>query len=140
MIDKRLTHSQMQCAKTCLRKHQLAYVFGIRREVESIPMRIGSAFHFGLNLKANGESANSAVLGTMVQFDSTKPITDDDRLYHWMIDREIIARLLSAYFWRWAEADAGIKIIGSEVAFNVSISNPATGHPMRIFRRAGKHY
>ena len=43
-----LTHSRMACAKACLRRHYYTFEMGLRRVRESVPLRMGRAFHKGV--------------------------------------------------------------------------------------------
>lgn len=132
-----LTNSRMQTAKTCLRRHYLAYELGIRKTQTSQPLRFGSNFHQGLDLLAQGAtidavcsvvSANYADVPAWVQ-------SDEDRM-EWDVECEVCIRLLIGYQWRWSQAD--VEIVATEQVFNIPIINPRTGASAKIFRLAGK--
>jgi len=134
--DRRLTHSQIQTTMTCARKGHLAYGLGIRPATEAQPLRMGRAFHLGWELRAGGLTPDNAVLGVMAEYDKHQP--DNGHLDAWLVEREIVARLLSAYFWYWQNTDDVIKWVASELAFELPVVNPETGRSSRTFTLAGK--
>lgn len=139
-LDPRITNSQKQCAMTCLRKHQLSYVLGIRQDEDAKPLRMGKAFHLGLECYGNGETPDSAVLSAVKEYDERAPASFStvEAQTDWLVEREIVARLLTGYFWRWAEMDAQMKVLAVELSFEIPIVNPATGRSSRTFVFAGK--
>lgn len=139
-LDHRLTGSEMQCAKTCARRHQIAYLMRIRPDNDAKPLRMGKAFHLGLEAYGNGETPDSAVLTAVKEYDRTAPTTfrDAEQETDWLVEREIVARLLTGYFWRWAEMDKQMQVLACETAFEIPLVNPATGRAARIFSFAGK--
>ena len=144
--EQRITHSEMQTAKTCLRKEFLAYQRGIRPEREAQPLRMGGAVHKALDaykqyLRKKMEwddkpDTDGIIRATLFEYDMHKP-TDIAYLYDWEIERETISRLLAGYFWRWAEMDDGMEIIASELQFELPIINPDSGRAGRTATVAG---
>jgi len=144
--ETRITHSQMQTAKTCLRKEFLAYQLGIRPERSAKPLRIGSAIHWGLDqykkcMLGNapvpgGEACYGILCAVQNKYNETRPV-NDEYVYDWEIERATVIALLSGYFWRWAEMDADIKYIASEQKFDVPIINPESGRSSRLSTVAG---
>src|SRR5688572_22842736 len=57
-----LTNSRMTTSKTCLRKSFLRYELGLVPDRDQAPLRIGSALHHGLDLRAKGASIEEAIL------------------------------------------------------------------------------
>ncbi|KKN25535.1 hypothetical protein LCGC14_0883730 [marine sediment metagenome] len=146
MMDVRLTNSEMQAMKDCSRKAQLAYQLGIRPRTEPRPLRVGSAFHLGLDLFAQSRSGaidlslEACEAHVISKYDEHEPGGDPDSRehYEWEIEREILARMLAAYRWRWREADSSIRYIATEEAFDIPLVNPETGRSSRTFTLAGK--
>lgn len=137
--DTKLTNSRKTTAQTCLRKHFYAYELGIRREVDAVPLRMGSAIHVGLELCGKGKSTDDAILGALLGYDESQPEgVSAEGHAGWLIEREVIGRLLAGYFWRWSEADKGIQIFACEQEFNLPIVNPDSGRSSRTFTVAGK--
>lgn len=133
-MDKRLTNSQRSCAQTCLRKHQLAYVHGIRRIGQAKPLRMGSVVHEALDRAAKTDK-DEAIHDAVAWYRKNAP-SDADDLYAWRVEAETVAVLLSGYFWRWQEQM--FEVVASEITVEAPIINPETGHPMRTFSSAGK--
>lgn len=140
-----LTHSRMSCAKTCLRRHYYAYEMGVRRDRQSTPLRMGSAFHVGLDLWAQGRTADEAIAAVTAGYEELPAWANtDDLVTEWMLEREIVARMLSGYFWRWGGQAGehgggfGFEVLASELAFDLPIVNPETGGATQSFRFAGK--
>ena len=125
--DQRLTNSEIQCAKTCMRKHFLQYRRGIRTVTDAPPLRVGSCFHEGQDLYNKGATVNEAMLAAVSPYDG-KP-----DLY---VEREITARMLAGHIWRW-ELEK-LDIIESEKVFVVPIINPETERASRTYKLAGK--
>lgn len=140
-----LTHSRMQCYKTCPRKHQLRYEIGLRPERSSTPLRFGSAVHAGLDVRAQGMSVDEAVDIASAGYEVLPDWCNNDELiYSWRIERETVRVMLAMYFWYWETAQSipdnlnPAAIIETEKVFNVSIINPDTGRPSRTFTVSGK--
>lgn len=132
-----LTHSAMATAKTCLRKYQLRYEVGIDRDRTAQPLRMGSAFHLGLEARAAGKTLDEAVAIATAQYQEVPAwVRDDDGLHEWMTERETVATMLAGYYWRW-QGD-GIEVLCNEQSFSLSILNPETGCPSTYWRRCGK--
>jgi len=138
--DTRLTHSQIQTALTCPRKHYIQYVLGLRPATQAKALRIGSAFHQGLDLWAKGQDIETAKNDALVMFDgSAKGIQmTDEENFDYLIDRQILWYLLQGHFWRWETVNTGIKFLASELSFEIPIVNPDSGRSSRNYVLAGK--
>jgi hypothetical protein len=132
-----VTHSRMACMKTCPKKHFFRYELGLTRDRGSQPLRMGSAFHLGLDLHAQGKSEADAIDGAVAGYAEVPEWCNSPDLFDdWCTEREIVARLLSGYFWRWANERP--EIVATEQAFEFPIINPETNHPMRGVVVGGK--
>lgn len=141
------THSRRQCFKLCKRKHYYRYLLGLRRKETAKPLRFGSAFHIGLDLRAKGHSVDESIELAIASYDKTPDWckTDEDR-FDWQIERVQVACLLQGYFWFWErDADNALppditvaEMLQSEGAFDQPIRNPETGAASSVFRAAGK--
>ena len=134
-----LTHSRLTCRKTCGKKHLLKYVYGIRRDYSAAPLRLGSNVHNGLDAHKKGKSESEAIAIACQGYpDAIAATQNPEFALDLAVEQEVVARLLSGYFWRWA-ADTTIKrIVASEQSFELPIINPETGKPTPTFRFAGK--
>lgn len=136
-----LTHSRMQCRKTCSKKHWIEYTLGVRKAIASTPLRFGDNIHEALDLHAqgavDGDSSNGVENGIaeIVRRYQDKPpfFTQDE----WLLEREKAVRLFIGYVQRWG-TEPDWEVIATEQAFTLPIINPETGHASRTFRFAGK--
>lgn len=128
-----LTHSRMQCFKTCPKKHYFHYLLGIRRERESQPLRFGGNFHLGLDLLAQGKDLAFVVNVVRSQYEDVPAWAD---AYDWAIECEQVIRLLCGYVWRWGED--GCEVLSTESVFCLPIRNPETGAATNVFKVSGK--
>ena len=142
IADKRVTHSEMQCADKCKRMWFFAYIRGLRTILAAAPLRIGSAIHLGLHWAKQRQMGlqpdwddEEITQRVLVEYDKTKP-DSQDQLYSWEIERATIAAMFTGYFWRWSEANDFV-IKQSEMKFNLPIINPATGRASRTSTSAG---
>jgi hypothetical protein len=136
--DRRLTHSRLACAKSCLRKHYWLYVLGLRPLREAEPLRIGRVFHRGLAAAAT-MGRDEAILTAVAAYDAGPPADFGfEEQATWWTERETVARLLAAHFWRWEAMNAEMKVVATEETFEIPLRNPATGQPSRTWTLAGR--
>lgn len=133
MMKELLTHSRSDCFKTCRKKHFFSYELGIRRDVDAKALRMGIAFHEGIEILGDGESIDMAVDAVRRSY-ATCP--DGIGQYEWDIECETVVRLVCGYEWRWREF--GLEYIATEKSFELPLLNPATGKPTPIWNLAGK--
>ena len=132
-----LTHSRLSSYRRCPREHYYRYELGIRRDRTAQPLRLGAAFHVGLDLMAQGVERDDAINTATVGYDEVPPwCSSEEQLTDWAVERETVRAMLAAYHWRWSEST--IKIIASEQTFDMPIVNPDTGRSTPTFRLAGK--
>lgn len=143
-----LTHSRMDAFKTCRRKHQFAYELGLRPVEDARALRMGSAFHAGIEALSPAWVDDSDPHAAMAEVVSD-PLADACAAvrktyagcpeqfdpYWWEIECETILRLVCAYHWRWADS---LTMVAPEKSFRISLLNPATGHESKLFDLAGK--
>lgn len=131
-----LTHSAEACFKACPRRYFLRYVLGIRRSQTSDALRIGSAFHAGLEVAKGGGTEMDAFQSVRNAYDdATCPPWLTDEKYN--VEREIAASMVLAWCRRWA-GDMIVDYIEVEKAFDLPIVNPATNGVTPNYRSAGK--
>lgn len=137
-----LTHSRMQCRKTCPKKHHLAYELGIRREYDHEPFRVGTAVHEALDaharhmLEMTGHATplEAGLVAIAKLYDREQPPFLSRR--EWDAERTICECLFTGYVWRWQED--GTEVLATEQVFDLPIVNPATGRESRTYRFGGK--
>lgn len=131
-----LTHSSESCFKTCPRKFELRYRLGLRPSHDSDALRIGSAFHVGLEEIKRGNGADAAVTAVRIAYaDAECPPWLEP--VDFQVEEETCVALVTGYAKRYAN-DAIIEYIDVERSFDLPIVNPRTGHPSRTFRSRGK--
>jgi hypothetical protein len=116
----RLTQSSLRVARSCMRKYQLRYVFGIRSRVKAEPLRRGTSVHGGVEIlrkTGNLETAISAL----------------DQKYPYKFERE--KAMLIGYLAQWGVPKG---IVAVEQQFEIDLINPETGRPSKTFTLAGK--
>ena len=133
MSRDRLTATRLSTLRRCPRQHYLRYELGLSRTREATPLRIGSAFHYGLELYNDGLSSDLAVQTATTDY-STCPSWADPT--DWAVERETLEALLAGHFWRYQQDNIAFESV--EFSFELPLINPATGAPSRTFRLAGK--
>lgn len=119
-----LTHSRLQCAKTCGRMHYFKYEQGVRRAGDEYrtSLRRGSAIHKGLELYANGLAVTAESIGIKgLDYDSA-----------------MVAAMLAGYIAYWESRSAIRRWLAVELPFDLPIINPTTGAAAKYHRKAGK--
>lgn len=121
-----LTHSRMQCFRTCPRKHWLAYELGYRPAREPDYFRFGSMIHWALDESANGVADELICDGIRANY-SEYPAwcANDEQRMDWQVECETALQLFSGYRWRWSEDSA--HIVRSEYVFRLLVRNPSRG-------------
>jgi hypothetical protein len=131
-----LTHSSEQCFKTCPRKYFLQYVLGLRPQHDSDALRIGSAFHVGLESLKNALPEDAAADAVRLAYaDATCPpwSTPED----FAVEQEIAVSLVRGYSRRYA-TDAILRTVAVELPFALPIVNPETGRATPSYLSCGK--
>lgn len=127
-----LTNSRMSCMKTCLRKAYYRYELGIGRDRDSQPLRMGQAVHVGLDVRGQGGSVDEAILKATTGYLLIPEWAEPEE---WEVERQIVARLISGYYWRYENDE--FQIVATEQAFELPLLNPETNSPTPNFRIAG---
>lgn len=133
-MKTKLTHSSLSTFRRCGRMYYYKYVLGLRRDVEAGPLRFGKAFHNGLEIYANTGDADKALAEATAGYAAPPP--GDIPAEKWAIEFQTVWCLLAGHFWRYGEDR--LKIVQSEVAFEVPLINPETGRTSRRYSLAGK--
>jgi hypothetical protein len=128
-----LTFSRAQSFKVCRKKHQWEYEMGVRRILDAKALRMGSAYHEGLDFLKRDGSRDGAIEAVRKSYETTPPEYDQ---IEWEMERETVCVLISGYVWRWEKA--GLTWIASEQSFEFPVVNPETGVASRLWNLAGK--
>ncbi|MFB3894493.1 MAG: PD-(D/E)XK nuclease family protein [Phycisphaerae bacterium] len=131
----KLTSSRLSALRRCLRLHFYRYELGLSRIRTATPLRFGSAFHKGLELRSGiFGSDTGTILGSIAADYQTCPQWADPT--DWAVERETLVALLSGHFWRYGQDN--LQFVAVEAAFEIPLVNPDTGGVSRKFTLAGK--
>ena len=132
------THSRISAFLACPKKHEFMYERGLRTASPAKALRMGNAFHLGLDARAQGKSHDEAWEAAVAAYEELPAwASTEEHLAAWALEREIVGRLLMAYFWFYESAtiDPALtvaEVIETEQAFSTQIPG------MRGVRLAGK--
>lgn len=128
-----LTHSRQASFKTCRKQNWYAYEQGIRRVTDSRALRMGTAYHAGVEQLGKGLGLAAACEAAR---DAYYLMPENHDEYEWAIECETVVRLLCGYEWRWSNVE--IKDVATEQSFELPLRNPQTNKTSRLFNLAGK--
>jgi hypothetical protein len=146
--------SSIAAFKACPQRYRLSYVEGLRLAQEPQPLRMGTAWHKGLEILAmttgtqwiTPENApggvivtdeNRLTLAVELATDVYTQIPDWADPTEWAVEREIVANALAAYHWLYPPEKNEYEVVATELRFDLPLVNPETGHPTPTFRRVG---
>jgi RecB family exonuclease len=128
-----LTTTRLAAYRRCPRQHLYRYELGLSRIREQAPLRLGAAFHSGLESHNRGADAETAIQRATADYEVLPDWADP---LEWIIERETIHQLLAGHFWRYSQDD--LVFVEVERAFDIPLVNPGTGATSRTFTLAGK--
>lgn len=133
-----LTHSRIQSFKRCRRRHWFEYEIGMRPSTDAKALRMGTAYHDGLEQLHQGNGITAAIQAAWASYENTPANSPafDDTSYGWGIEYETVARLLSGYDWYWT--GQSLEFITVEMPFRIPLRNPKSNRASRRFTLAGK--
>ena len=127
-----LTASRLATFRRCPRQHYLRYELGLSRIRTSDALRIGSAYHKGLEVYALGGGEDEAIRQACEGYGTPPEYVEP---YDWAIEGVVVEQLLRGYFDRYR--DDQLNLFEVEDVFQV----PLRCGPRRVsrkFRLAGK--
>ncbi|MFQ5423646.1 MAG: PD-(D/E)XK nuclease family protein [Phycisphaerae bacterium] len=130
MSSNLLTATRLATLRQCARKHYLRYELGLSRIRTADALRLGSAFHRGLELHNKGTDAAVAVMNVAAGYTAVPEWADP---FKWDVERVTVEKLLSGHFWRYENDD--VEIVEAERSFDMPLVNPDTGAKGRTFRQ-----
>lgn len=128
-----LTHSRQASFKECRKRHYFAYELGLRRTDDPKALRMGSAFHAGVEALGKGKEIGQAVESVRANYLHCPVLFDS---YQWECEQETVIRLVCAYEWRWQAMNLDVQAV--ELPFQLPLINPTTGKPTPNWLLAGK--
>jgi len=129
----RLTATRLATLRACPRQHYYRYELGLSRIKDAAALRLGAAFHAGIEAHSKGASAEDAVARATEGYARIPEWTDP---VEWAVEHETVNALLAGHFWRYEKDD--VEVIAPEVVFEIPLVNPDTGAKSRTFCLAGK--
>jgi len=132
-VKQIITYSRQDCFKTCRKRQWYAYEIGMRKVLDAKALRMGHAYHAGLEaLGLTGETIR-AVEAVQNEYQYCPDQIDSNE---WRMEEETLVRLLCGYIWRWQ--DDRLTHLAPEASFRIPLTNPATGAASKLFDFAGK--
>ena len=134
---KRLTHSSMATFATCRRKYYLRYVERLKPAVTPTALRLGGAYHHGLEVYANTGSRDEAIKAVRTNYSELPDwAQDEESMFAWQVECETVVALVDGWIWRWQ--DDGVVIAEAEKIYQLPIRNPSSSGVSRVHTHAGK--
>ena len=124
-----LTHSRSAAFKSCRRRHWYEYELGIRRTVDGKALRMGSAFHAGLESLAHHDDLSKACEAAHAYYGDI----GDAELE---MECQTVMTMLCGYQWRWQLSP--LEYVAVEQEWRLPLINPETGKASVNFEIAGK--
>jgi len=128
-----LTSTRLATLRRCSKQHFFRYELGLSRIRTGDALRLGAAFHRGLELWNKGSDPAAAIDGAVVGYENVPEWADG---FDWRVECETVRQLFAGYFWRYENDD--VQIIDVERTFELPLVNPGTGRSSRAFVLAGK--
>jgi len=129
----RLTATRLASLRRCPRQHYYRYELGLSRTREKDALRLGSAFHAGMEANNSGLAPDLAVAQATQGYDQRPAWADP---WEWEVERETVRHLLAGHFWRYGEDQ--LEFVAVEKSFEIPLTNPDTGEVSTNFVLAGK--
>ena len=128
-----LTYSRQDSFKTCRKRHWYAYEVGLRPTLDAKALRMGHAYHAGLEAHGLTGDVGEAVEAIRAEYRYCPAQIDST---DWRVEEETLVRLFCGYAWRWQ--DDRLTHLAPEAGFQIPLVNPATGAASKLFDLAGK--
>jgi len=128
-----LTSTRLATLRRCPKQHYYRYELSLSRTRTSEALRLGGAFHRGLE-RHNRGAAPADALDAATEGYAAPPTWVDP--FDWQVEREVVRQLLTGHFWRYENDD--VEILEVERSFELPLINPQTGRASRAFVLAGK--
>ena len=135
-MSSHLSASSIWSFKKCPTHYRLSYVEGLKEAREPEPLRMGTAWHKGLEVLENGGGMEAAVLAACEIYTVVPEWADP---IAWAVEREIIMNALAGYDWYWNSGEESEwETLAVELQFDLPLVNPETGRATPRFRRVGR--
>lgn len=128
-----LTSTRLATLRRCQRQHYYRYELALSRVRTGDALRLGAAFHRGLELRNRGAGPANAIAEAASGYQQVPEWADG---FEWEVEREVVQQLLAGHFWRYENDD--IEVVAVERIFRRPLVNPFTGRWSRAFILGGK--
>lgn len=128
-----LTHSRLSALRSCPRRHYYRYELGLSRIRSADALRLGAAYHTGLEARNAGQDEAAAIELAGAGYAQLPQWADP---VDWAVEQQTLRALLAGHFWRYSQDD--LQFVAVEQSFHVPLLNPGSGHASRLFLLAGK--
>jgi hypothetical protein len=128
-----LTSTRLAALRRCPRQHLYRYEFGLSRTRKSDALRLGAAFHCGVESRNRGVDPAEAIEKATAGYADVPEWAD---VFDWRVEREVARQLLAGHFWRYG--DDMLEVLAAERTFEMPLVNANTGRASRAFVLAGK--
>lgn len=117
---QRLTHSRLACVRRCPRQHYLRYECGLRPATDGLALRVGSAFHLGMERIERSEPYEDEIA---IALDDPYALA-------------MVAAMIDGHTRAWDGQT--YEPVAAEMVFDLPLVNPTTGAPSTVWMLAGK--
>lgn len=107
-----ITNSRAASFKTCRRRHYYEYEHGLRRDIGTTALRMGSAGHLGLEVLFRTGDYEASVAAVREYYESIIGLGE-----HIEYERETVVALVCGYAWRWPT----LEVVAVELPFEVPL-------------------
>ena len=146
--------SSIAAYKSCPQRYRLRYVEGLTEAVKPELLRMGTAWHRGLEVLAwpvgtgiESFDPDAALIDLTEENRLELAIESATRVYEtipdwadpteWAVERETLANALAAYHWLYRDQNE-YEVVATELSFELPLVNPETGRPTPNMVRVGK--
>ena len=131
-----LTATRLATLRRCPRQHYFRYELGLSRIRTGDALRLGSAFHRGLERHNQGLDDELSIADAVSGYANVPQWADP---VDWEVEYETVRHLLAGHFWRYPRnSENDLRIVEVERSFELPLINPETGASSRTFVLAGK--
>lgn len=128
-----LTQSRLRTMRTCLRQAFYRYELGLSRVRTADALRLGTAFHLGMQRLNEGRSIEDTIAEIAAGYSAVPEWADAQA---WEVERETAAAMIVGHRWRYEQDE--FEVVAAELPFAMPLVNPESGRASRSYTLAGK--
>ena len=134
-LSNKLTSTRLSSLRRCPRLHFYRYELGLSRTRSAAPLRVGAAFHAGLEARNRGADELVATTCALAGYEIVPAWCEP---VEWAVERETLRSLFGGHLWRYGVGADNLEFIAVELGFDVPLRNPDTGGISKTFTLGGK--